>query len=129
MVDSTFSASAFCVCSALIAVVLRQYSREQSMLAALAACAGVLGAAVLFLGPLIVNIREMFEAAGVSGEYITVIFKAVAVAVITEITCELCRDCGEGAIASAAEVFGRSALALMALPLVRALMDMITGLI
>jgi len=129
MVDSCFTTSVFCICSAMIAVVLRQYSREQSMLAALAACAGVLASALLFLGQVIEGIGDMFSSAGVSEEYIAVMFKAAAIAVITEIACELCRDSGEGAIASAAEIFGRSALTLMALPLVRALMDMISVLL
>ena len=37
MVENSLSVSVFCICSAIAAVLIRQYSREQSMLTALAA--------------------------------------------------------------------------------------------
>ena len=95
------------------------------MLAALAACGGVLGGFVLLAAPLIGELRGMFESAGVSDAYISVIFKATAVCFITHLTCGLCRDCGETAIASAAEMWGRGVLTLMALPLTESLLDQI----
>ena len=129
MVDHCFSVAVFCICSALTAVILRQYSHEQSMLAGLAACTSVVCSAVLLIAPVTEGINDMFLAAGLNTSYINLLFKAAAVSVITEVTCEMCRDCGENAIASAAEVFGRSILTIMALPLVRSLMEMITALL
>lgn len=129
MVDNSFSAAVFCICSAVLAVMLRQYSREQALFASLAACIGVVGGAVLLIGPVLTEISDIFTSAGISDDYISLVFKALAVSFITQITSDICRDSGETAIASAAELWGRAALVFMSLPVVRALMDMINEIV
>lgn len=83
---------------------------------------------VLFMkaiDPAIAEIRELFGTAGISSDYISLVFKAMAICFITQITCDLCRDSGESAIASAAEMWGRGTLTIIALPLLKALIEMI----
>ncbi|MBQ9139019.1 MAG: stage III sporulation AC/AD family protein [Ruminococcus sp.] len=48
--------------------------------------------------------------------------------IITRITSELCRDSGESAIASASELWGRGAVTLLSLPLVKAVLEQISSL-
>lgn len=129
MVENCFSAAVFCICGAALALLLRQYSREQAMLASLAACISVLGCFIMLAEPIITEIRDIFEQAGISESYVSLIFKASAICFITQITCEICRDSGESAIASAAELWGRGALTFMSLPVIRALIDMINSMI
>lgn len=92
----------------------------------LAACTVVLGAFVYMLSPVIQQIEALFSEAGISSEYISLVFKAAAICFITQITCEICRDSGENAIASAAELWGRGAITIMAVPIIQALVKMIT---
>lgn len=125
MVDSAFTTAVFCVCAAILAVLLRQHCREQSMLLAIAACAVVAGGTFSMLGPIIEDIREIFSGSGISESYLALVFKATAICLITQITCELCRDSGEAAIASAAEMWGRGAVTFISLPLVKALIEQI----
>lgn len=125
MVDSCFSVGAFCVCGAMIAILLRQYCHEQSLMVSLAASAAVLGGALLILAPQLSEIRDIFASAGISESFINVILKAAAICLITQITCELCRDSGEGALASAAELWGRGALTVLSLPVLRELLELI----
>lgn len=129
MVNSCLSTSVFCVASAILAVLLRQYCREQSMMTAIAACGIVMGGILAFVSPMISDIREIFTAAGISDGYITLIFKATAICLITRITCELCMDCGESAIAAAAEIWGRAAVTFISLPLVRSLLEQISEIL
>ncbi|HBB71057.1 MAG TPA: hypothetical protein DCZ71_00420 [Ruminococcus sp.] len=129
MIENCFVVSVFCVCSALLAVILRQYCREQSMLAALAACAGILAGSLLFISPVVSEVISIFDEAGVPESCVTLVFKAAAVCCITQITCELCSDCGESAIAAAAGIWGRGALTFMALPLVKLLLERIGELL
>ncbi len=84
---------------------------------------------MLFLSPIVTEIRDIFTQAGISGDYISLIMKAAAVCFITQITCEICRDSGEMAIASAAELWGRGALTFMSLPIVKALLERINEII
>lgn len=126
MVENSFSVSVFCICGAIFAVLLRRYCREQSLLAAVAACTVLLGAFISMVSPVIQDIQELFIEAGISDSYISLILKAAAVCFITQITCELCRDSGEGAIAAGAELWGRGAITVMALPVVKALLEMLS---
>lgn len=126
MVSSCFSVAVFSICAVIFSVLLRQYCREQSLMISLAACAVVLGAFVYMLSPIIQQVETLFSEAGISSDYISLIFKAAAICFITQITCEICRDSGENAIASAAELWGRGAITIMAVPIIQALVEMIT---
>ena len=101
MVDRCITTAIFCICSAILAVLLRQHCREQSMMIALAGCTAVMGAFLAFIAPVITEISSIFSEAGISDSYLSLIFKATAICLITQITCEICRDSGESAIASA----------------------------
>ncbi len=129
MVESSFSVSVFCICAAVLAVLLRQYCREQSMMIAIGICSGVIGGFMLFIGPVISEVQEIFTESGVPDSYMSIIFKAAAICFITQITCEICNDSGEGAIASAAELWGRGALTFMSLPIIRSLLEKINEMI
>lgn len=125
MVENSFSVSVFCVTAALTAVLLRQYCREQAMLISLAACSVIILAFVGFVEPIYSDIRDIFEQAGVAESYISLIFKGFAICFITQLTCEICKDSGEGAIASVAEMWGRGALVIMCLPLIKKIFEII----
>lgn len=126
MVGNCFSVAVFCVCAAIFSIVLKQYCREQSLLLTIAAGVIVLGAFIGVISPVIEQVQEIFTEAGIPSEYISLIFKAAAIVFITQLTCDLCRDSGETAIASAAELWGRGTITVMAVPLIEALLEMIT---
>ena len=129
MVDSCFSVGAFCLVGALISVILKQYCSEHSMAVTIAVCVGVMTFFVLLFDDAIDEIRDIFEMAGIAESYISIIFKTLAICCITHITAELCRDSGEGAIASAAELWGRGAVLVLGLPVFKSFLQLIDKLI
>ncbi|WP_072299054.1 stage III sporulation AC/AD family protein [Ruminococcus flavefaciens] len=129
MVDSCFSVGAFCLVGALISVILKQYCSEHSMAVSIAVCVGVMTFFVLLFDDAIDEIRDIFEMAGIAESYISIIFKTLAICCITHITAELCRDSGEGAIASAAELWGRGAVLVLGLPVFKSFLQLIDKLI
>ncbi|MBO5344145.1 MAG: hypothetical protein J6A57_06815 [Ruminococcus sp.] len=128
MIDRSFVTASFCLCSAILAVLLRQHCREQSMLLAIAACTVIMGSFAAFAAPMMEELRNIFAAAGISESYLALIYKGAAICIITRITSELCRDSGESAIASASELWGRGAVTLLSLPLVKAVLEQISSL-
>lgn len=84
---------------------------------------------MLFIEPVITEVQEIFTGAGIPDSYMSIIFKAAAICFITQITCEICADSGESAIASAAELWGRGALVFMSLPIIRSLLEKINEMI
>ena len=129
MVENCFSVAVFCVCSAIMAVLLRQHCHEQSLMTALMACIAVLGGMMVFVEPIISDVSDVFSQAGISDSYISLIFKATAICFITQITCEICRDSGENAIASVAEMWGRGAITFMSMPILKTLFEKINEII
>lgn len=129
MVDRSITTAGFCICSAVLAVILRQHCREQSLMLSLAVCTAVIGGFMSFFAPMMNEISDIFIQAGISDSYLSLIFKATAICVITQITCEICRDSGETAVASAAEIWGRGAVTFISLPLIKALLEQINEIL
>lgn len=61
--------------------------------------------------------------------YFTTILKVIAIAYITEFGAQVCKDAGESSIASKIEFGGKVLIMIMAIPILAALMDIITKLI
>ncbi|MBQ9139018.1 MAG: hypothetical protein IJX61_00195 [Ruminococcus sp.] len=75
MIDRSFVTASFCLCSAILAVLLRQHCREQSMLLAIAACTVIMGSFAAFAAPMMEELRNIFAAAGISESYLALIYK------------------------------------------------------
>ncbi len=125
MVENCFQVAVFCICAAVVAVLLRQYCREQSLLLTIfVSCAVIVGAAEM-LGSVISELGELFAAAGLDEGYTALIFKSAAICIVTDITRNICIDSGESAMAAAAVLWGKMALTYMSMPLLRTVVDMI----
>lgn len=120
--------AAAAIVAAVCAVVVRKQTPEIALL--LAACAGVL--ILLFCsGALKSAVRlmdELAEAGGISSAVLKPVIKVTGIAVVTRLAADLCRDAKEGALASAVETAGSAIALLTVLPLVSAVLEMLTGL-
>ena len=117
------------VTAAVLSAVLKRNTPELAMLLAL--CAGLwrLALAAEGLGAAMALMRELAGQAGLSEALLEPVVKAVALSILTRLTAEICRSAGEGGVAAFVETAG-SALSLMAaLPLVRAVAQMMGELL
>ena len=81
------------------------------------------------LGAAVALMRELAGQAGLSEALLEPVVKAVALSILTRLTAEICRSAGEGGVAAFVETAG-SALSLMAaLPLVRAVAQLMGELL
>ena len=127
--ESVVRLAAAAVAAALCAVVVKQHAREVGAVLALAAGALLLGAALGAIEEVRAMADELGELIGLSPAVLAPVLKTVGIAILTRIAAELCRDAGEGGIAAAAETAGAAAAVLAALPLLRAVLSTITGLL
>ena len=126
--ESVVRLAAAAVAAALCAVVVKQHAREVGAVLALAAGALLLGAALGAIEEVRALADELGELIGLSPAVLAPVLKTVGIAILTRIAAELCRDAGEGGIAAAAETAGAAAAVLTALPLLRAVLDMLMEL-
>ena len=110
-------------------VVIRKEVRELGLVLALTAGAVILAAALEALESVRALLDELAQTAGLEPAVLAPVVKTVGVAIVTRVTVEVCRDAGEGGIAAFVEIAGAAAALYLALPLVRAVLSAITGLL
>ena len=88
--------------------------------------AGVLLLLLTMLEPLLTQIHQLFQVAGLPDTYIAVLWKALGICYVTQLAGDVCRDSREEALCSVVHMAGKIALMVQALPLIRGLMSMIS---
>ena len=121
--------TALCLTGALLAVLLHRSGGELALLLSLAVC-GV--AAMVLIEPL-EELRDFWEDAAAWGELpvelFTPLIKTVGIALLSRTGSDLCRDAGEGVIASVLETAGAVAAIAVSLPLFRAAWELLRSLL
>lgn len=74
-------------------------------------------------------IEQIVEASGLSSAIINPVLKTAAIGILTKLACDVCKDAGQGTIASAVELAGVAAALYVALPLMRTVFRMIEELL
>ena len=120
--------TALCVIGALLAVVVRRGSPESALLLTLAAVVAVL---LLLVGPMeemMAFLTELGERSGMSVSLFVPLYKTVGIALVVKVGASLCRDAGESALAAAVETAGSVCALLVALPLLRVVLELLVEL-
>ena len=116
------------VTGALLAVVVKRGSPEVALLVTL----GAVAAGLLFLTGLLEEVtaflRTLSERSGVSHRLLTPLYKTVGIALVVKVGSELCRDAGEAALGSVVETAGAVCALLVALPLLRTVLELLMEL-
>ena len=119
--------AALCAICVLPVTLLRRKTPEQALLLTIAGLAVVLAECLAEAAPLLEELRGLFQRAGVETAHISVLLRTTAAALVTRFCADLCRDGGSQALASAVETAGAAASLLIALPLLKAVVTLLTG--
>ncbi|NLW74253.1 MAG: hypothetical protein GX057_05075 [Clostridiales bacterium] len=106
----------------MAAVVVRQLRSEFTLPVRLAGSLVLLGIVVGIGVPLFEYLGRLISVSALS-EYAAILIKALGIAVLTHITAEVCRDCGESSAASYVELAGKLEILLLSLPLILSIME------
>lgn len=121
--------TAVAVAAAVCAVVVKKNAREVGLLLSLTAGALLLSMVLGAVESVRALMDELGKAAGLSPAVLTPVIKTVGIAILTRIAAEVCRDAGESGIAAFVETAGAALALAVALPLLRAVLDTIMGLL
>jgi stage III sporulation protein AD len=105
------------VIAAFLAVLIRKYHPEYSM--AISLMTGVLILILLIsqLSPVFSRLHTLLDSTSLPDEYGMVLFKALGISLLAQLSADACRDAGENAMAEKAELAGKVFLLMLALPL------------
>lgn len=71
------------------------------------------------------TIESLLKKISIDKEFSEILFKSIGVCFITSLTCDLCKDCNENAMASNVKMFGRITVLLLAMPLYSSVISLI----
>ena len=122
-------AAALALTAALIGIVLRRTNPELSLLLNICTVVLIMGAALGFTKRFTELAQTVQRIFGVSETLIKPVLKCVAVAIITKITSDLCKDSSQAAAASAVELAGTVCALCIIMPLLMSMLTAIGGMI
>ena len=116
-----------CTVCLLPVTLLRQKTPEQALLLTVAIMAVTLAHCLRLGAPLLAEVRSLFERAGIETAYVSILLRTLAAALVTRFCADLCKDGGSQTLASVVETAGAVAALVIALPLLRAVVDLLMG--
>ena len=127
--DLMVKVAAGAITAAVLGVVLRKNTPELALLLALAAGLWMVALVADGLGAVVALMEELTSLAGLSEELLEPVVKTVALSILTRLTAEVCKSAGEGGVAAFVETAGTVLVLVVALPLVRAVVLMMTEML
>lgn len=112
----------------IFGLFLRQHNKTLSLILIIFACIAVFLQSVSYLSDIIETLSGMVSGMEETSAYLKIMFKVLGIALITQIISDLCRDCGESALAGQTEVAAKIFIVALILPLLQAVVKVITGL-
>lgn len=117
------------IAGALCAVVVKPHAREIALAVSLCAGAVILAGVLQAAGEVKALFSALAEAAGLAPAVLAPVLKTVGISILTRITAALCRDAGEGGVASFVEVAGSALALVVTVPLLQAVLDTLSALL
>ena len=124
-----FQVVAIGLIATILSVLIRNEKPEIGMYIGLVA--GII--IFLFMVPRIQSVIEILGSLtnkiSIDSVYLTIVLKIVGIAYIAEFGAQICRDAGEGVMASKIEFAGKILIMVMAVPILVSLMDLIINMV
>ena len=121
--SDSFRICALGIVFAIVCVLIKNYRGEFLIPARLAAVILIFGVVVALISPIVKFLNSIMSEA-IPLEHMGIILKTLAIAYITQISREICRECGESSIAFCIETVGKIEIVILSLPLINNVISM-----
>ena len=122
-------AAAVALIAGMMGLLIKRSNPEISLLLSAAAVTLIGIAAMSFAGEIKGLVKTVKTLCGTSDVFLALVLKCTAVAIITKLTAELCRDASQGACAAAVELAGTVCAMCLAMPLIMNMLKMMGGMV
>ena len=109
----------------IIIILLKQYRPEFALYISLIAGVVILYMALDNLTSCINLLKQICEKSGVNSKFLGILIKMTGIAFLSEFAISICKDAGEGAIASKVEIGSKAIIISMSIPIIYNLLDVI----
>lgn len=121
--------AAAAVTAALCAVVVRKQSPEIALALGIGACALIVLSCSGALTAVVELADKLARTGGLSAQVVEPVMKTAGIAIVTRLVADFCKDAQEGGLASAVELAGTALALSVTLPLMSAVLDVLTELL
>jgi len=113
----------------VISVVLKQIRPEIALQLTILAGASIFILVMSKIKIIVDLLQNLADQANISSYYLLIVLKIVGVAYLAEFGAQICRDAGEGALASKIELAAKVAVIVLAIPIIVAITESLIRLV
>ncbi|MHB8075032.1 stage III sporulation protein AD [Desulfosporosinus fructosivorans] len=113
----------------VISVVLKQIRPEIALQLTILASASIFILVMSKIKIIVDLLQNLADQANISSYYLLIVLKIVGVAYLAEFGAQICRDAGEGALASKIELAAKVAVIVIAIPIIVAITESLVRLV
>lgn len=113
----------------VISVVLKQIRPEIALQLTILASASIFILVMSKIKVIVDLLQDLADQANIGSYYLFIVLKIVGVAYLAEFGAQICRDAGEGALASKIELAAKVAVIALAIPIIVAITESLVRLV
>lgn len=121
--SDSFKICAIGIIFAIVCVLIKNYRGEFLIPVRLASVILIFGVVIAIISPVVKYLNTLMGQM-LPLEYMQIILKTLAIAYMTQISGEMCRECGESSIAFGIETVGKIEIVVLSLPLINNIISM-----
>lgn len=126
---SVFSVVAYVFIACILIIIVKEHRPEIALIMSIGASIFLILAIISKMSGVLGDLKALINGLGINREYLIVLVKALGICYIITFASDTCTDFGFKALASKIELFGKVLLAVLSLPLIIDLINMITKLL
>ena len=111
--------------AAILGILLSEQNKSAGAVLSLGACCMVLVGLARYVQPLLELMKEIRELAGVSGQMLSLLLKAVGISLIAQLAELICKDAGQTALGKAICLAANAVTLWVSIPLIEELLELI----
>ncbi len=120
---------AFVLVACFLAVILKEQKTSFAIFLTVGASVICIYFVLKQITPYINEIHNIFKKARLDSNYFFTILKGIAICYISKLASDICKDSGQTALASKAELIGKVALIALSIPFLKEVLDIAISLI
>lgn len=113
----------------VLGLFLKEQNRTVSLLLVIFSCVALAFQSVGSIAEIVKSLNDMASEMSETSAYIKIMFKVLGIALIAQLVSDLCRDCGESALAGQTETAAKILIITLIIPLLEAVISIISGLL
>lgn len=113
----------------VLSLLMKQQRPELAMMLPLLGTAAIIFLVAPYLKEILTMFEQIAKEAGLESEYLRIVIKIIGVAYLCQFAAELCKDAGEGSMASKIELAGKVMILTLSMPIIYRLLDIVGNII